>query len=60
MSTSKKSTKIATAKSNSTTTVSIQLPGVDNTQVIASQPYLIKENSSKPKYPENKVDKSSL
>ena len=43
--------------SSPTTTATTQLPGIDNSQVIASQPYLIKENSSKPEHPENKGGK---
>ncbi len=34
--------------SSTTITVSTQLPGIDNTLVIASKPYLIRENSQKP------------
>jgi hypothetical protein len=33
--------------SNAETVVVFQLPGVDSSQVIASQPYRVKENSSK-------------
>ena len=41
-----------------TTVVASQLPGIDNSQVIASQPYLIKENSSKVQHKEIKLDKA--
>jgi hypothetical protein len=40
-----------------TTVVASHLPGIDNSQVIASQPYLIKENSSKIQHKEIKLDK---
>ncbi len=45
-------------QSGSSATVAIQLPGIDNSQVIAAQPYLIKENSSKEQHKEIKVDKA--
>ena len=35
------------AASSTTTVVSTQVPGVDMTQVIASPPHLVKENSAK-------------
>lgn len=35
------------AGSSSTTVISTQVPGVDMTQVIASSPHLVKENSAK-------------
>jgi len=35
------------AGSNTTTVISTQVPGVDMTQVIASPPHLVKENSAK-------------
>jgi len=34
-------------RSSTTTVVSTQVPGVDMTQVIASPPHLVKENSAK-------------
>jgi hypothetical protein len=43
--------------SSATTVVSTQVPGVDMTQVIASQPYMVKENSSKIETREIKLDK---
>lgn len=35
------------AGSSSTTVISTQVPGIDMTQVIASPPHLVKENSAK-------------
>jgi hypothetical protein len=38
--------------------VATQLPGIDNSQVIAAQPYIIKENSSRVQHKEIKLDKA--
>jgi hypothetical protein len=44
-------------ESNTAAVVSTQVPGVDMTQVIPSQPYMVKENSSKIETREVKLDK---
>lgn len=45
-------------KPKSTLKVTTILPGIDNSQVIASKPNLVKENSSKVQHKEIKLDKS--
>ncbi len=57
----KSGTQNSTPQTNNTTstsTVSTILPGIDNSQVIASKPNLVKENSSKVQHKEIKLDKS--
>ncbi|HWK07457.1 MAG TPA: hypothetical protein VNS58_27685 [Puia sp.] len=54
----KSSDKNNSGSTSSGTAVATQLPGIDNSQVIASQPYLIKENSSKVQHKEIKLDKA--
>jgi hypothetical protein len=45
------------AEQGSTAIVSIQIPGIDMTEVIPSKPYMIKENSSRIETKELKLDK---
>jgi len=42
-----RTTRNSNAGSSTTTVVTTQVPGVDMTQVIASPPHLVKENSAK-------------
>ena len=53
------STESGTSQTGSSTKtfISTQLPGVDMTQVIASEPYMVKENSSKIQTREIKIDR---
>jgi len=48
---------IGHTNSSTTTVVSTQVPGVDMALVIASQPYMVKENSSRIETREIKLDR---